>query len=153
MPKQAWSQFAGKILIALLPALWFFYHFVQNQWIYSKDTTDFFYVVKRWVWQHFSNGQIPLWNDQLFTGIYQMASPAIAVFTPNTALFYNLFSSFHAEQYQLPFFAAIAALGAYKLARDFISSRMACGFLGVAYGLSGPFLWGRMTQCHFFWSS
>lgn len=98
------------------------------------------YIAKRWGWTQILNGDSPLWNNGLFTGFYQLASPTIALFTPMTAIFYSAFSSFHAEQFQLPFFTALAALGAYLVARDFELDKKAAFFIGASYALSGPLL-------------
>lgn len=120
--------------------LYWAWHFSQDQWIESRDTIHLFYVIKRWCWNHLVNGELPLWNDQLFTGFYQLASPAIAVFSPITAFFYTAFDSYLAEELQFPFFAAIAGVGAYKLARELNVNRDLSVLVGVAYAMGGLLL-------------
>lgn len=128
------------LLAILIPASYWIWHFTQNQWIESRDTIHLFYVIKRWCWNHLSQGTLPLWNDQLFTGFYQLASPALSIFSPFTAAFYLTFDSVLAEQLQLPLFAAIAGIGAYTFTNYFLSDKTLSLSLSASYALSGILL-------------
>lgn len=125
------------LISGLLPASFWLWHFAKDQWIESRDTMHLFYVLKRWSWMQLQNGELPLWNPHLFTGYYQAASPALGIFSPITAIFYNLFDSYLAEQMQFPFFAALAGVGAFLLAKEFSVNSINSVLFAIAFSLSG----------------
>jgi hypothetical protein len=148
-------------LLCLAACLYWVYFFAQDKWVHSRDTMDLYYVTKRWMWNHFVSGEMPLWNDSLLLGIYQAGSPATGFFSPITFLFYGLFSDFHAEQFQLPFYSMLAALGTYCLAGHLKVALLPRCFLALIVAFSGaplsladrtPFFYGVALYpfCAFF---
>lgn len=138
--KKLLRKYSTVFLAGAVPASYWVWNFAQNRWVQSRDTMDFVYVIKRWVWSHLAAGELPLWNDQLFGGFYQLASPVIAVFTPITALFYILFDNFLAEQLQIPFFAMLAGVGTYMWARSLQLSHASSLAAAIGFGWTGTLL-------------
>lgn len=139
-------------LVLAGPVLFFIFYFAQNQFFSSFDTMDFYYVVKRWYWDKIWSGEFPYWNDGIYGGIYQLASPPIGIFSPFTALFFSLFPNILAEQLQLPLFGALGGLGFFLLARRLSGLADVGLILGVAYGLSGPML-SLVDRSHIFYAA
>jgi len=124
----------------LFPVLWLLSYQLQDQYILSFDTTNFFYVVKRWYWEQIKQGHFPLWNDGLYGGIYQVASPAIEIFSPLTAPFFLFGDSFLSQQGLLYLSLILAAAGAYVLGVQITNSKIAALASALIYSLSGPVL-------------
>lgn len=123
-----------------LPAGLFAIHFLQGLVIASFDTTNLFYVGRRWFWTEVRKGHFPIWNEHIFAGFNQLSSPANAWLSPVSAVFYNLFPGVWAEELQIPFFAALAGLGMFFWLRKVTKSENAALFGALAFALSGPFL-------------
>jgi len=128
------------ILVIFAPLLYWGLFIIRDRWIESRDTMHLFYVTKRWVWSRFMQGELPLWNDGLYGGFYQLASPAIAVFSPVTAVFYTLFDSFLAEQLQFAFFAVVASWGAFRFARFLKLPQAHSLLLALSFAFGGVLL-------------
>ena len=134
--RKNWQAF----LCFILPICFFLYGFSQNRFIISYDTTHLFYVLKRWYWTNITSGQFPLWNEFTFGGVYQLSSPALAVLSPIAALFYSIFDSVLAEEFQLAFFAGVAGLGMFAVSRQLGQSKGTSFVIGLAYAFNGAFL-------------
>jgi hypothetical protein len=139
------------VAAALLPALYFLVLFAQDKLIAAYDTTNLFYVGKRWFWQQLKSGHFTYWNEYLFTGYSPLASPANGWLSPVSAVFYNLFSSVWAEQLQLPLFAALAGLGMYYWLARVCGSADAALMAALAFGLSGLLL-SQADRSHIFYA-
>ncbi|MCB0385738.1 MAG: hypothetical protein KDD43_10120, partial [Bdellovibrionales bacterium] len=125
----------------LVPAIYLLWAPLRGQYYWSADTSHLFYVLKRWLWNRVSDvGELPLWNEGLFGGIYQMASPAHEAFSPLTFPFYFLFSEYGAVLASLACGLGLAGLGAYVLAREWkVGSSSALAF-GWSFAFVGPLL-------------
>ena len=134
--KKNWQGY----LCFILPVIFCLSYFVFDRFIISYDTTHLFYVMKRWYWSNILNGHLPLWNEATDIGVYQWSSPALAILSPFTAIFYSLFHSVLAEEFQLAFFSGIAGFGMYKLCFYFTNSKDNSFLFGLVYAFSGVFL-------------
>lgn len=145
-----WLQrYWRQLLVAVIPA-GIFLPFLKGLGIASYDTTHIFYVGKRWFWDHVLQGHFPLWNEHVYTGFNQLASPANGWLSPISAVFYLIIPNVWAELLQLPLFAAVAGLGMFFWLREWTGSRDAALLGGLAFALCGPLLSLPDRSHHFY---
>lgn len=128
------------LVAILIPLLFIFSYPARNLFFFSPDSTNLFYVVKRWFWNHVARGEFPLWNEGLYGGLYQLASPAHEIFSPLTAPFYWILPGYWPLIASLALSAALAGFGMFKLATKFRLIPMFALTLSIGYSLSGCLL-------------
>jgi hypothetical protein len=106
----------------------------------SADTANFFYVMKRWFWDRIGHGDFPFWNDQLFQGVYQVASPALELYSPLVAPFYLIFSDYRAMLASIFLAAFLAGISSYGFARRLGLRPVWALVASLPYGFGGLFL-------------
>lgn len=135
------SKRVGSLAIAsLVPALYLLHFPISGSYFLSSDTSHLFYVVKRWFWSWIAEGEFPLWNEGLFNGIYQMASPAHEIFSPLTAPFFWFLPGYWATLAYLTLAVSLASSGAYLLARRMDLEPSSALAFAWAFALCGPLL-------------
>ena len=128
------------LLAFLVPFIYLLWAPLNGHYYWSSDTSHLFYVLKRWIWSQVEQGHLPLWNEGLFGGIYQLASPAHEVFSPLTAPFYLAFRGYEAMLANLGFGIGIAGLGGYVLAREWKLQCPSALAFAWSFAFLGPFL-------------
>lgn len=123
-----------------VPAFYLLLDPLRGRYYWSADTSHLFYVLKRWFWEKVKSGDWPVWNDGLFGGIYQLASPAHEIFSPLTSPFYWLFSGYEAMIASLVLGIGLAGLGTFLLAKSWGASSSLSLTMAWIYAFCGPFL-------------
>ena len=114
---------------------------LMGEWFYSSDTTNLFYVAARWATTELTKGEWPFWNEFLFLGSNQAASPALGLFSPLQLPFFLIFDGYSALMLSLSCAMGLAGLGAYLLAGQYVkdardSFLIACIFVFSGFLLS-----------------
>ncbi|HEV8637702.1 MAG TPA: YfhO family protein [Chloroflexota bacterium] len=141
-----WARAAGLIgTLVLLPfaltwRLWTPVP-IDRRWIAPGDFSDQFFPFARYVGDELQAGRLPLWNPYLFGGHPFQADPQTAVFYPPSSLLALLLGagglSYRAVELELPLHFAVAAIGAFLLARRLTGDDPAGMVAGTAFGLGG----------------
>ncbi len=127
----------GVIAAALVAVFWRVI-FTSDMFFY-RDVYNFSYPHAKFIHDMMRQGRLPYWDPYLNYGEPVLADPNFLFFYPDTLLLALLPASLAYTLHYLLHFA-VAALGAYCLARRFSQSAPAALFAALSFGLSGPLL-------------
>jgi len=128
------------LLPPLAVLLYFLVDLINGEFIVSKDTSNLVYVLRRWhVSQIISNGVIPLWNDNLFSGIYHGANPQLGLYSPFIWLYF-LFDGYLAHQIYIIILLMLGGLGLSLYLHVLTEQKLLSALLGICYVFSGVVL-------------
>ena len=142
----AWLATLGPVgALALLPfaLTWRLWtpNAADRRWITAGDFSDQFYPFARYVGDELRAGRLPLWNPYVFGGHPFQADPQTAVFYPPSSLLALLLGAgglpYRALELELPLHFALAAVGAFLLARRLTGDDLAGLIAGIAFGFGG----------------
>jgi hypothetical protein len=124
-----------RILPPLVVCLYFLPATLMGRVLVSFDTTNIAYVYRRWFFDQLAGGELALWNEGVFGGVY-LLNPILALFSPLNVL-YLLVPGILAHQLVLIAHGMLAAWGMSGwVAAATKDTRAACT-AGILYGLSG----------------
>lgn len=113
--------------------------FVGGVVAYERDTATFYYPLFTWAAQQLREGQFPLWTPEIFGGYPAFADGEIGLASPIVLLALVALPVDTAFVLLRLFHVAVAALGAYWLARAWRLPRSASVLAGLTFSL-GSFL-------------
>lgn len=132
-------DYAAMALLALGLAVMFWKVLFTSQMFFYRDVYNFTYPHIKFIHDACRHGYLPYWNPLLNYGEPVLANPNFLFFYPFTLLIILLPVAYaYCLHYVVHF--AIAALGAYWLARQWNQSRWAALFAASAFAFSGPLL-------------
>ncbi|HEX5482452.1 MAG TPA: hypothetical protein VFZ08_07475, partial [Terriglobia bacterium] len=132
-------DYAAMLLLVLAIVAMFWKVLFTSQMFFYRDVYNFTYPHIKFIHDACRHGYLPYWNPLLNYGEPVLANPNFLFFYPFTLLIILLPVAYaYCLHYVLHF--AIAALGAYCLARQWKQSRWAALFAASAFALSGPLL-------------
>jgi hypothetical protein len=127
----AWLAVAIPIAVLFGPVL------VTDRSFAFRDASHFYYPLFEWCAGEWGAGRVPLWNPYENAGIPALADTSSSLFYPGKLVFalpldftlrYKLFVVGH---------VVLAAIGSYRLARSWQSSRPAAAVSAIAYACGG----------------
>jgi hypothetical protein len=113
--------------------------FINGVVAYERDTTVFYYPLLVWASQQLRAGQFPLWCPQILAGYPLLADGELGLAAPPVLLALLSLPADVAFVVLRLFHLAVAALGAYLLARAWRLPRAAAALAGITFAL-GSFL-------------
>ncbi|HLI30563.1 MAG TPA: hypothetical protein VKV79_05625, partial [Terriglobia bacterium] len=133
------GDYAAMALLVLGLVAMFWKVLFTSQMFYFRDVYNFTYPHVKFIHDVLRHGHLPYWNPLLNYGEPVLADPNFLFFYPATLLIALLPVAYaYCLHYVLHF--AIAAIGAYCLARRWKQSRPAALFAAAAFAFSGPLL-------------
>ncbi len=126
------------LLLASLIALFWQLLFTTAMPFY-RDVFTYSYPHARFIHDLCRQGRLPYWDPYFYYGQPLLANPNFLFFYPDTLLIVLLPIDFGFKLHYIGHFA-IAAVGAYGLARQWSQSRVAAFFTAFVFSFSGPVL-------------
>ncbi|MBQ7567452.1 hypothetical protein IJT17_01450 [bacterium] len=141
-----WREFTiMSAAMAAMLAVFFFPAVFKNVLIYSgdfsgSDLLELNIPRRALAAEAVANGELPLWEARLGSGLPLLAEGQAGIFYPTTLPLYLSCSLTSATNYSLLLTLWIAMAGSYWLARSYGVSPMCAVFAALAYGLGGSFV-------------
>jgi hypothetical protein len=116
--------------------------FIGGVVAYERDTTVFYYPLLLWASQQLQAGQLPLWCPQIFAGYPIFADGELGLASPAVLLALLTLPADAASVVLRLLHVAVAAVGAYALARAWRLPRAPAALAGITFAL------GSFMQAH-----
>ena len=143
-PTNVQRFFARRWPLLLITFIWFavFLPMMSGQTVVAfRDSAYLYYPLFKWIDSVWASGHLPLWNPYDNYGVPVVADGSSSVFYPGKLIFFARILSFEARYgIYLAIHIWIAAMGAYRFARQLRCSRAGSTVAGFSYAFGGSVL-------------